>query len=113
MKKYVLTSLALLSTTTLVTGALLPTLLSLPGPFRTTTSPLVHERKGYFEMTGEEPYLLMEEAYRQADRVAEVRGVRVEKVRALIMRRAQIWPLNIFPPSLNVNDLNHDLDWLR
>lgn len=109
MKKYFFHSLALVVTSTIMCGFLLPFVLSLP--FHSAGSQEVrHERNCYFE-SAREPYLLLEDAYQQADKIAYRRGLRLDKLKAMITKNATTWPLQIFPSSVNVDQLNHELDW--
>lgn len=109
MKKYLLSSLVLVGSVTLLCGLLLPLILSMP-LYEQERTTVQHERKCYFEAKGE-PYLLIEDACLQAEKIAIRRNLRVDKVRAMIMKKAIVWPLDLFPSCVNVNELNHELDW--
>lgn len=109
MKKYFLHSLALLVTVTCMCGIVVPFLVSFP--FHVQKEEMIkHERTCYFKASSG-PYLLLEDANAQAEKIAKVRGLRVDKVYALIAKTATRWPLQIFPSTVDVELLNHELDW--
>jgi K+-transporting ATPase c subunit len=102
MKKYCISSLILILAVTLLFSFVVPLFLTLCSP---KPSSNVENRPFHYV---QEPYLLLEDALKQSERVAKERGLSLDEVKKLIEKHTQSWPLQIFPTYVDARALNQE-----
>lgn len=107
MRKYYLPSMLFFVMSTVLFGFFLPALVTVCSP-RIESETRFFGKEGYFT-SGHEPYILVEEAMRQALRVALSRNMSLQEVHAIIEEHTHNWFFHIFPTYVDVRELNESL----